>query len=506
VTKSGREIMEILEAYDLTGCAHSAAQLAGSDRKTVLRYVMLREAGADPAERPRRPRAVDEFAGKVEELVDRSGGKIRADVVHRRLTAMGYAGSERSTRRAVAEAKAAWRAGHRRTYRPWIPEPGMWLQWDWGEGPRVGGRRTQLFCCWLAWSRFRVVLPSWDQGLGSLTACLDRALRVIGGAPAYLLTDNPRTVTVDHVAGIPVRHPDMVALGRHYGCTVESCRPFDPESKGGTEATVKIAKADLVPAAVNLREEYASFAGLEADCAAWGARVNGRVHRESAAVPQQRLAAEREHLHPLPAEPYVAALGEERLVNDDQTVRFGSVRYSTPPGHVGDRAWCRVHGNELVIVARGNTDGGLIEIARHQLSTPGNPRICDEHYPGHPGGNGPRQPRPRPRTAAEEAFLSLGEGAARWLTEAAAAGAQRVRSKMARAVELAAVTGPAAVDQALGLAAIAGRFGDHDLAAILDHLAVAGAAGDLVTADEAHSAQPGTGGWAAFGGTAAVTS
>jgi transposase len=506
VTKSGREIMEILEAYDLTGCAHSAAQLAGTDRKTVLRYVALREAGSDPAERRHRPRAVDEFAAKVEELVDRSSGRIRADVVHRRLTAMGFGGSERTTRRAVAEAKQAWRAGHRRAYRPWVPEPGMWLQWDWGEGPRISGRRTQLFCCWLAWSRFRVVLPSWDQGLGSLTACLDRALRVIGGVPAYLLTDNARTVTVEHVAGVPVRHPDMVALGRHYGAVVQTCRPFDPESKGGTEATVKIAKADLVPAAVNLRAEYSDFGELEADCEAWCGRVNARVHRESAAVPDHRLAAEREHLHPLPGQPYVAALGEERLVNDDQTIRFGSVRYSTPPGHTGRRVWCRVHGSELIIVARSGPGGGLAEIARHQLSTPGNPRILDEHYPGHPGGNGPRQPRPRPRTAAEEAFLNLGEGAGRWLTEAAAAGAQRVRSKMARAVELAAVVGADRADQALGLAAITGRFGDHDLAAILDHLAVAGAAGELVSADEAHSAQPGTGGWAAFGGTAAVTS
>jgi transposase len=448
---------------------------------------------------------VDEFLPKVEELVDRSSGKIRADVVHRRLTAMGYAGSERSIRRAVAEAKAAWRAGHRRTYRPWIPEPGMWLQWDWGEGPKIGGRRTQLFCCWLAWSRFRVVLPSWDQGLGSLTACLDRALRIIGGAPAYLLTDNARTVTVEHVAGIPVRHPDMVALGRHYGCTVESCRPFDPESKGGTEATVKIAKADLVPAAANLAAGYASFGELEDACKSWCGRVNARIHRESAAVPDQRLAAERARLHPLPADPYVLALGDERLVNEDQTIRFGSVRYSTPPGHVGDRVWCRVHGSELVIVARSEQDDGLTEIARHQLSTPGNPRICDAHYPHHPGGNGPRHPRPRARTAAEEAFLNLGEGAARWLTEAAAAGAQRVRSKMARAVELAAVTGPAAVDQALGLAAVTGRFGDDDLPAILDHLSRPGPAGELVTADEAHSAQPGTSGWAALSASPAVS-
>ena len=497
MTKSGREIMEILEAFDLTRCAHSAAQLAGADRKTVARYVALRDAGADLAVRERRSRSIDAFLAKAEELVDRSNGKIRADVVHRRLAGMGFGGSERATRRAVAELKAAWRAGHRRTYRPWIPEPGMWLQWDWGEGPKIAGRRTQLFCCWLAWSRFRVVLPSWDQGLGSLTACLDRALRVVGGAPAYLLTDNAKTVTVEHVAGIPVRHPDMVALGRHYGCTVETCRPFDPESKGGTEATVKIAKWDLVPAEANLREQYATFGELEDACGQFGDRVNGRVHRESAAVPAQRLAAERAHLHPLPADPYVLALGEERLVNEDQTVRFGSVRYSTPPGHAGQRVWCRVHGSELVIVARGGT--GLAEIARHSLSTPGNPRIADEHYPHHPGGNGPRQPRPRPRTAAEVAFLHLGEGAARWLIEAGAAGAQRVRSKMARAVELAAVVGAAQVDQALGLAAITARFADDDLPAIVDHLAAAAAAGEPVIADEAHSAQPGTSSWAALG-------
>ena len=87
---------------------------------------------------------------------------------------MGFAGSERTTRRAVAEAKKAWRAGQRRVFRPWVPEPGLWLQFDWGAGPRVGPageqRETLLFCAWLAWSRFRVVLPVWDRTLPSLLA------------------------------------------------------------------------------------------------------------------------------------------------------------------------------------------------------------------------------------------------------------------------------------------------------------------------------------------------
>jgi transposase len=350
--------MEILEAYDATGCAHSAAQLVGCDAKTVRRYVALREAGGgDPLARAgaRRPKLIDAFLPKVEELVDGSKARIRADKVHERLVAMGFAGTERTTRRAVRAAKLAWRAGRRRSYRPWVPEPGLWLQFDWGEGPRVDGRRTWLFCAWLAWSRFRVVIPVWDQTMGSLIACVDATLRRIGGAPAYLLGDNAKTVTVEHVAGVAVRHPMVVAAGRHYGCTVYSCEPFDPESKGGVEATVRIAKADLVPTETNLRGAYGSFTELVAACQAWGEHINARVHRETGAAPVDRLALERARLHPLPVAPHVVALGEERLVNEDQTVRFGSVRYSTPPGHVDTRVWCRVVGEELVIVAMTST-------------------------------------------------------------------------------------------------------------------------------------------------------
>jgi hypothetical protein len=112
VTKSDREIMEILESYDLTRCAHSAAQLAGCDPKTVQRYVALREAGGgDPLVRSVavRPKLIDPFLAKVEELVDRSKGKIRADRVHERLVAMGFAGTEPHGRRAVRAAKLAWR-------------------------------------------------------------------------------------------------------------------------------------------------------------------------------------------------------------------------------------------------------------------------------------------------------------------------------------------------------------------------------------------------------------
>jgi transposase len=498
VTKSAEEIMDIYAAFDLTRCPWSAAQLAGCDPKTVERWVAIREAGGNPFERPRRPRLIDPFLEKIEELVERSSGKIRADIVHdRHIVPMGFTGDERTTRRAVAEAKEAFFAGRRRTYRPWIPEPGMWLQFDWADGPEVCGRKTCLFCAWLAWSRFRVVLPAWDRSMGTLLACLDAMLRRIGAAPTYALTDNERTITVGFVAGIPQRHAEIVAAGRHYGMVVETCRPYDPETKGGSEATVRVAKADLVPTDANLLDAYPSFAALEAACEAFCDEINARPHTATRRPPSELLVEERGHLHPLPDEPYTAALGETRLVRDDQTIRWGCVPYSTPKAYVGREVWCRVHGEELVIVAR--TAKGLAEIARHRLSTPGHPQILDEHYPDHPAGNGPPVRPLRPRDDLERGFLVLGDGAERWLREACATGVSRIRIKMAQAVELAALVGAAPVDRALGMAALAGRFGEGDLASIVAHLEGGRPAEDLVRADETYSAQPGTSAWEGFG-------
>lgn len=484
--------MEILAAYDLTKTFESAGRLAGVDAKTVKRYVTLRDEGADPFERARRPRLVDPFAEKIEELVERSGGRIRADVVHQRLVAAGFAGDERTTRRAVAEAKTAFEAGHRRVYRPWLAEPGLWLQWDWGEGPRIDGRRTSLFCAWLAWSRFRVVIATWDRTVPTVIACLESTFRRLGGAPTYALTDNEKPVTVEHVAGIAVRHPQLVAAARHYGIAVHTCVPADPESKGGSEATVRIAKADLVPTMTNLRPAYESFAELTAACESFCEMVNSREHRETRRAPAELLVEERAHLHPIPADAYTAAFGETRRVNRSSLVSVGGVRYSVPYTLIDETVWVRFDGDDLVVVHAG-ADGAK-EVARHRRSTPGRARIRAEHYPLK--GSDPLARHARPRRPEETEFLAIGPGAERWLVEAAAAGTVRVRAKMADAVALAKLHGAGPVDHALGTAALVGRFAEDDLARLLETETTPQAGR---SADEAHSLQTGTSSWAGFG-------
>lgn len=110
--------MEILEAYDLAGSLRAAALLAGCDHKTVAHWVRQREQGLVPRTERKRPAMDADFMRKADELVDRSGGRIRADVAHGKLVAIGYLGSSRTTRQWVAESKRRWRREHGRVTRP----------------------------------------------------------------------------------------------------------------------------------------------------------------------------------------------------------------------------------------------------------------------------------------------------------------------------------------------------------------------------------------------------
>lgn len=488
------KVMEVLEAYDLTKSFRAAAQLTGVDHHTVARAVAARALGQELGEDPAtRAKVADAFADKIAEWIGRSNGRIRADVVHKKLLAMGYSGSARTTRRVVAALKAAHDRRNRRVYKPWITEPGGWLQYDFGTGPVIAGRPTVLFCAWLAWSRFRVVLALVDRSMPSVIAALDRTLRLVGGAPTYVLTDNERTVTDRHIAGIAVRNATAVELSRYYGITIATCVPADPESKGGSESTVKLAKADLVPTECNLVEDYRTFAELEAACAEVAAGFNARPHAVTRRVPDELLVVEREHLHPIPDVPYTAAFGQSRVVGWSSTVSFRGARYSVPHALAGTRVWVRASTTEVVIVA--GEGSGAAEVARHRLVGSGQAAIDDSHYP--PRRSDPLHRQPRPTKASEAAFLALGEGAKLYLIEAAAAGVRRIEARMAEAVALGALHGAGVVDQALGTAAMVGRFADGDLESILVH--AQGATRPILGPPPGHSLAAGTSMWSALG-------
>src|ERR1700677_4350086 len=132
--------MEVLEAYDLTKSYRSAAQLTGVDHHTVARLVAARALGTELGDEPAlRSKVAEAFADKIVEWIERSSGRVRADVVHDKWEAMSNQGAPRTTRRVVAALKADYEHEHHRIYKPWITEPGAWLQYDFGAGPVIDG-------------------------------------------------------------------------------------------------------------------------------------------------------------------------------------------------------------------------------------------------------------------------------------------------------------------------------------------------------------------------------
>lgn len=114
-----------------------------------------------------------------------------------------------------------------------------------------------LFVAWLAFSRFRIVIASRDKTMPSVFAALDRTFRLFGGVPTYILTDNEKTVTVEHVAGIPVRNHQIVAFARHYSTSLQTC-------------TCRRTRPRRT---------------LETACEAFMDEVNSRVHRATLEIP-----------------------------------------------------------------------------------------------------------------------------------------------------------------------------------------------------------------------------
>jgi hypothetical protein len=393
-------------------------------------------------------KSTDAFAGLIAERVRATDGRISAKRLLITCQTAGYGGSLRHFRRAVAEAKAAWRH-QRRVYRPWQPVPGEHLAIDWGT---EGG--IHVFCAVLAWSRVRFVRFAQREDQATTLRLLAECFETIGGVPAVVLADRMGCLKGGVVANVVVPAPGYVAFAAHYGFRPDFCEAADPESKGLVENLVGYAKSDLVIPAGG----WPNLDVANEDARIWCAEANGRMHSEIVAVPEVRLAAERAVLRPLPSLRPATAPIAFRKVDRLRTIRYGCARYSVPGELIGRQVELAVNAGELVISVRGN------EIARHRVVGPGEMSLADEHY-----GRPPREPvrAIRPRSSAEIAFCSLGPVAEAFLRAAAASGTPRLAQELAAIAELGRAHGSEALVAALERALTFRRYGAADIRSIL---------------------------------------
>lgn len=444
--------MDIIAAYREVGSYRGAAELCGTTPKTVRRIIQRHEAGGQRPQRKPREHNYDRVVELVRGRVQATRGRISAKRLLPAARTAGYGGSARNFRRLVAAEKRAWRAEHHRGRRPAVWAPGEVLVIDWGS---EGG--LHLFCAVLAWSRFRFVRFAADERAETTLALLAECFQELGGVPRVVLADRMGCLKAGVVANVVVPTPDYVRFAAHYRFRPDFCQAADPESKGIVEHLVGYAKGDLlVPQA-----PFTDLAAANDAARAWCGEVNRQRHSEIAAVPAERLAAERQLLGPLPSLRLRIGTVTTRKVDRLSCVRFGSARYSVPTRLIGHTVELRNTNGRLLVV---ETPTGEV-VADHALVAPGEASVADEHY----GGPRPAPRRAvRPRTAAEKAFCALGPTAEAFITGAAAAGHTRLGPELEQLAALQAAHGRDALLAALERAVAFGRWRAADVRSILD--------------------------------------
>ena len=184
------------------------------------------------------------------------------------------------------------------------------------------------------------------------------------------------------MAGLVIPTPAYVRFCAHYRIQPDFCEGADPESKGLVENLVGYVKSDLmIPEELNVAE----LARANVKGRLWLGEVNAVEHSEICAMPNERLAVERELFSPLPT--LRAAIGKTvvRKVSTLSCVRFGSARYSVPTAHIGREVELRVRDGVITILLADDV------IAEHLVVSPGETSVHDDHYggprpPAHPGG------------------------------------------------------------------------------------------------------------------------
>jgi transposase len=438
--------MDINAAYREVGTYRGAADMCGTTAKTVKRVV----AAAGQAETGPVRHNYDSVRDIVVERVAKTKGRISAKRLLPVARAAGYSGSPRNFRRLVADAKAAWRADHHRGRRPGVWTPGDMLVIDWGE---IGA--LSVFCAVLAWSRWRFVFFADNQRAETTLAALAACFEQLGGVPKTVLSDRMGCIKGATVAGVVVPTADYVRFANHYRFRPDFCEGHDPESKGLVENLVGYVKSDLmIPAELTAGD----LAGANTAGAVWCEEVNAVVHSEIAAIPNERLDAERELLGPLPSLRVRVGHLVIRKVDRLSCIRFGSARYSVPTRHIGRQVEVRVADGRVEVILLGAV------VADHALVAPGEAAVNDDHY----GGARPAPRRAvRPKTATEKAFCALGPAAETFIKSAAAAGMTKLASDLDELVALEAAHGRDALIAALERAIAFGRFRSADVRSIL---------------------------------------
>lgn len=231
----------------------------------------------------------------------------------------GFTGSDSTVRKYVRKLRAVYHE----VYIPLFAEYGEQAQVDWGRAKVIlGGRLTEvcLFCLRLKASKVPFVWAFHTEKLEAFLEGHRLGFEWLGGVPAELVYDNPKTAVVKILGG-PKREEHLVfsSLRAHYLFDSIFCRPGEPHEKGSVEGLVGYVRRNaMVPMPDVPDIDYLNNEILLKWC-----QKELVSHREE-------WEQEQKALRPLPAYPYRCCVTRVVKANSYSLVNYKQVRYSVP--------------------------------------------------------------------------------------------------------------------------------------------------------------------------------
>ena len=288
------------------------------------------------------------------------------------LTMEGFAGSYPTVVRHVRELRGPRFRAAAQVSVPIETAPGEECQFDWSdcsEWAQRWGWQAQLWCfgaivCWSRWRRWWFT-TSIDRNhtLEGLVAFFEAT----GGVPAIARTDQMGALGSSQGRRFRLHAPTL-EFARHHGMQIRVCARGDSARKGKVERPFRDLKESFLEE-LEVGGPPTDLAELNRRGETWVARrMNGRPHRVTGAVPDERLRAERALLNPLPRTRFDTAYVEVRRVHRAlPLIEWDGARYSVPPEVLGQRVEVRlpVEGSRLEVRWAGEL------VASHRLGLPG---------------------------------------------------------------------------------------------------------------------------------------
>ena len=314
------------------------AQQLGINRKTVKRYWEMPVKEYERVCRAvRRETQLDEYREQIVSWLKEYPTLTAAQVSDWLKEHYQTEFKDRTVSRYVRRMREEYglkKAAHSREYEA-VPElpMGKQMQVDFGqlELRNTAQGKTKVYAAAFVLSRSRykyAYLQSRPFTSADLVRICHDCFEYMGGIPEEMVFDQDSIVCVSENAGDIIFTYEFEKFRQESKVRIHLCRKADPESKGKIENVVKYVKGNFLENRLYVDDE-----SLNRSCLAWLERTaNAKVHGTTKLIPAEVFKEEQNFLRPLPvcspAEPQKIC----RVVRKDNTICYGSNRYSVPLG------------------------------------------------------------------------------------------------------------------------------------------------------------------------------